>query len=130
MRPLNCAAINHDRRMSPMCEPGAFFQGNPRVKNRRRALLKSLAASLFVPAFARAQAPQPPVKLAMIEGLSGGNANGGDAVLRNLVWAVERVNERGGLRLAGGPRRLALERYDSKGQIEEALSALRSAIKA
>ncbi len=64
----------------------------------------------------------------MIEGLSGGNANGGEAVFRNLVWAVERVNERGGVKLPGGARRLALERYDSKGQIEEALSALRSAI--
>ena len=64
----------------------------------------------------------------MIEGLSGGNANGGEAVFRNLVWAVERVNERGGVRLPGGARKLALQRYDSKGQIEEALSALRSAI--
>ncbi|HXE49278.1 MAG TPA: branched-chain amino acid ABC transporter substrate-binding protein [Ramlibacter sp.] len=99
-----------------------------RVKNQRRRLLKSLAASLFVPAAAWAQAPLPPLKLAMIEGMSGGNANGGEAVFRNLVWAVERVNERGGVRLPGGARRLALERYDSKGQIEEALSALRSAI--
>jgi branched-chain amino acid transport system substrate-binding protein len=90
--------------------------------------LKSLAASLLVPAFAWAQAPQAPVKIAMIEGLSGGNANGGEAVFRNLVWALERVNERGGVKLPGGARRLALERYDSKGQIEEALSALRSAI--
>jgi branched-chain amino acid transport system substrate-binding protein len=98
------------------------------VKNQRRRLLKSLAASLLVPAAAWAQAPLPPVKLAMIEGLSGGNANGGEAVFRNLVWAVERVNERGGVRLPGGVRRLVLERYDSKGQIEEALSALRSAI--
>jgi branched-chain amino acid transport system substrate-binding protein len=64
----------------------------------------------------------------MIEGLSGGNANGGEAVFRNLVWAIERVNERGGVKLPGGARRLVLERYDSKGQIEEALSTLRSAI--
>ena len=98
------------------------------MKNLRRGVLKSLAASLLVPAFAWAQAPQAPVKIAMIEGLSGGNANGGEAVFRNLVWAVERVNERGGVKLPGGARRLALERYDSKGQIEEALSALRSAI--
>ncbi|HEY0885204.1 MAG TPA: branched-chain amino acid ABC transporter substrate-binding protein [Ramlibacter sp.] len=75
-----------------------------------------------------AQPTRGPVKLAMIEGLSGGNANGGEAVFRNLVWAVERVNARGGVRTAEGPRRLQLERYDSKGQIEEALSALRSAI--
>ena len=98
------------------------------MKNVRRQVLKSLAASLLVPALAWAQAPQAPVKIAVIEGFSGGNANGGEAVFRNLVWAVERVNERGGVKLPGGPRRLALERYDSKGQIEEALSALRSAI--
>jgi branched-chain amino acid transport system substrate-binding protein len=98
------------------------------VKNQRRRLLKSLAASLLVPAAAWAQAPSPTIKLAMIEGLSGGNANGGEAVFRNLVWAVERVNERGGVRLPDGARRLALQRYDSKGQIEEALSSLRSAI--
>ncbi len=81
-------------------------------------------ATLFLPSLASAQ----PVKLAMIEGLSGGNANGGEAVFRNLVWAVERVNERGGVKLPGGARPLALQRYDSKGQIEEALSAMRSAI--
>jgi branched-chain amino acid transport system substrate-binding protein len=68
------------------------------------------------------------VKLALIEGLSGGNANGGEAVFRNLVWAVERVNLRGGVKTVQGMRELRLERYDSKGQIEEALSALRSAI--
>jgi branched-chain amino acid transport system substrate-binding protein len=68
------------------------------------------------------------VKLAMVEGLSGGNANGGEAVFRNLVWAVERVNQRGGVKTTQGLRPLQLDRYDSKGQIEEALSALRSAI--
>jgi branched-chain amino acid transport system substrate-binding protein len=114
--------------MAPIFAPGEFFQGNTRVKNQRRRLLKSLAASLLVPAASWAQGPLPPLKLAMIEGMSGGNANGGEAVFRNLVWAVERVNERGGVRIPGGARRLALERYDSKGQIEEALSALRSAI--
>ena len=88
-------------------------------------VLKWLWLALFVPAVALAQAP---VKLAMIEGLSGGNANGGEAVFRNLVWALERVNERGGVRLPGGARRLVLQRYDSKGQIEEALSLLRAAI--
>lgn len=98
------------------------------MKDVRRRLLKSLAAALFVPAAAIAQPARGPVKLAMIEGLSGGNANGGEAVFRNLVWAVERVNQRGGVKTAQGARRLQLERYDSKGQIEEALSALRSAI--
>jgi branched-chain amino acid transport system substrate-binding protein len=44
---------------------------------------------------------------------------------------MERVNARGGVALAasaGGSRPLALERYDSKGQTEEALSALKAAI--
>ncbi|MFM6993060.1 MAG: branched-chain amino acid ABC transporter substrate-binding protein, partial [Rhodoferax sp.] len=73
----------------------------------------------------------PPIKLALIEGLSGGNANGGEAVFRNLTWAVERVNARGGVASAGvsAPKQLlALERMDSKGQTEEALSNLRLAI--
>jgi branched-chain amino acid transport system substrate-binding protein len=64
----------------------------------------------------------------MIEGLSGAFGNTGEAVFRNLVWAVERVNAQGGIKLAGGARALELARYDSKGQIEEALSTLRAAI--
>jgi branched-chain amino acid transport system substrate-binding protein len=104
-----------------------LFKGLLRVKNVRRTVLKSLAATLCLPAFVQAQ-PAAPVKLAMIEGLSGGNANGGEAVFRNLVWAIERINQRGGVRVDGAMRPLALERYDSKGQIEEALSAMRAAI--
>ena len=72
-----------------------------------------------------------PVKVAMIESLSGAFANTGEAVFRNILWAVDRVNARGGVLLpseAGGARALALARYDSKGQNEEALSALRAAI--
>ena len=71
---------------------------------------------------------QPPVRIALIESLSGPFANAGEAVFRNLVWATERVNARGGVKLAGGARNLLMERYDSKGQNEEALAALRSAI--
>jgi branched-chain amino acid transport system substrate-binding protein len=93
----------------------------------RRAILKSLAAAAVVPALARAQASGP-IKLALIESLSGAFANTGEAVFRNLLWAVERVNQRGGVATAQGRRRLQLDRYDSKGQNEEALSALRSAI--
>ncbi|MDO8755896.1 MAG: branched-chain amino acid ABC transporter substrate-binding protein [Polaromonas sp.] len=98
--------------------------------------LKSLLLALCLPALTFAQ-PAPasaPVKIAMIEGLSGPFANAGEAVYRNLIWAVERVNARGGVTLAepGGAasvnRPLALERYDSKGQSEEALTQLKSAI--
>lgn len=98
------------------------------MKNPRRAVLKSLAAAAFLPAFVHAQGSPEPVKVAMIEGLSGGNANGGEAVFRNLVWAVERVNQRGGVRTRAGARPLQLDRYDSKGQIEEALSTFRAAV--
>ena len=114
--------------MPPIFERGGCFQGKAKVKNQRRRVLKSLCASLFAPSFAWAQDAQQPVKIAMIEGLSGAFANTGEAVFRNLVWAVERVNQRGGVRTAQGMRPLQLTRYDSKGQNEEALSALRAAI--
>jgi branched-chain amino acid transport system substrate-binding protein len=98
----------------------------------KRSLLKlafaALAAGLYCATSFAQSVTLPPIKLAMVEGLSGGNANGGEAVFRNLVWAVERVNERGGIKTPAGARRLALERYDNKGQTEEALSALRAAI--
>jgi branched-chain amino acid transport system substrate-binding protein len=93
---------------------------------RRRALVTALGA-LFVAPAVLAQAPAP-IRIAMIEGLSGPIANTGEAVYRNLVWATERVNARGGVKLPGGNRPLLIERFDSKGQTEEALSALRSAV--
>ncbi len=95
---------------------------------RRRALkfgALALCAQVSLPAVAQAPAP---IRIALIESLSGPFANTGEAVFRNLLWAVERVNARGGIRLPGGARPLQLDRYDSKGQNEEALSALRSAI--
>ncbi len=86
----------------------------------------ALATAITPPAIAAD--PPTPIRLALIESMSGPFANTGEAVFRNLLWAVERVNARGGVPLPGGARRLALERYDSKGQNEEALSALRAAI--
>jgi branched-chain amino acid transport system substrate-binding protein len=94
----------------------------------RRRLLKSLSLALVAPAPARAQPAKAPIRIALIEGLSGPFGNTGEAVYRNLLWAVERVNARGGVKLPGGHRMLGLERYDSKGQNEEGLAALRSAI--
>ncbi len=92
----------------------------------RRWVLNLWLLALCAPAWAQTGAA--PIRLAMIEGLSGPFGNGGEAVYRNLAWAVERVNSSGGVRLAAGDRTLLLLRYDSKGQNEEALSALRSAI--
>ncbi|MBL8308186.1 MAG: branched-chain amino acid ABC transporter substrate-binding protein [Rubrivivax sp.] len=91
---------------------------------RRRALLALPLAGALPAAFAQAPAP---IRLALIEGLSGPFANAGEAVFRNLLWAVERVNARGGVKLPAGARPLALVRFDSKGTAEEALNLLRSA---
>ena len=97
--------------------------------NLRRETLKFAALALCARPFAAlAQTPPAPIRLALIESMSGPFANTGEAVFRNLLWAVERVNARGGIRLPGGARMLQLDRYDSKGQNEEALSALRAAM--
>jgi branched-chain amino acid transport system substrate-binding protein len=97
---------------------------------KRMGLTLAFAAGLCSPAAWAQPAPavQPPVRVALIESLSGPFANTGEAVFRNLAWAAERVNARGGIKLPGGNRTLVFERYDSKGQNEEALSALRSAM--
>ena len=93
---------------------------------RRRLFVAALGTLLMAPAVF-AQTPAP-IRIALIEGLSGPIANTGEAVYRNLVWATERVNARGGVKLPGGNRPLLIERFDSKGQTEEALSALRLAV--
>ena len=104
-----------------------------RFFSSRRLLPLALASLAALPLGAAAQsAPAPePIRIGMIEGLSGPFANTGEAVWRNLVWATERVNARGGVRLPaaqGGSRPLEIVRFDSKGQTEEALSALRAAV--
>jgi branched-chain amino acid transport system substrate-binding protein len=95
------------------------------MKLTRRATL-ALPASFALPALAQGTAA--PIRLAFIEGLSGPFGNAGEAVFRNLVMAVERVNRRGGVKLASGARPLALVRFDSKGSTEEALAVLRAAL--
>ncbi len=100
-------------------------------KFRRTALKSLLMASLSASFALHAQTHSTsgaPIKIALIEGLSGPFANTGEAVFRNLVWATERVNERGGVKLPSGARPLAIDRHDSKGQVEEALTTLKSAI--
>jgi branched-chain amino acid transport system substrate-binding protein len=93
-----------------------------------------VAAGLVCAAFAGLAAVSPvraaeePIRIAMIEGLSGPFANAGEAVFRNIHWAVERVNQRGGVKLPGGARKLELVRLDSKGTADEALTVLRSAL--
>jgi branched-chain amino acid transport system substrate-binding protein len=84
------------------------------------------ALFLSVAGGARA-ADGPPIHLALIESLSGPFGNTGEAVYRNLVWATERVNARGGVHLPDGAHPLVIDRHDSQGRIDEALGALRTA---
>jgi branched-chain amino acid transport system substrate-binding protein len=99
------------------------------MSHTRRALLAApLAFALPAAKSQGSGTPVEPIRLAMIEGLSGPFANAGEAVFRNLLWAVERINAAGGVRLPGGARPLALMRFDSKGATEEALSLLKGAL--
>jgi len=95
-------------------------------------LQKVMKSLLLVGALALTTLTQAaePIKLALIEGLSGPFANTGEAVFRNLLWATERVNAAGGVKLAGQAQAsaLLLQRFDSKGQSEEALTVLKAAI--
>ena len=94
----------------------------------KRAWAAVVLALLGAGAAAQASAPpSPPIRLGMIEAFSGPFANTGDAVARNLLFAIERINARGGVKLAGGVRVLQLETFDSKGQVEEALAMFRRA---
>ena len=92
-----------------------------------RSILLSLTL-LLGSTFVIAQPAPEPIRLAFIEGLSGPFGNAGEAVFRNLLLATERINNRGGVRVGGVGRPLQLQRFDSKGQTEEALGLLRSAL--
>jgi branched-chain amino acid transport system substrate-binding protein len=92
--------------------------------NRRRAVVGA-AALATVSSAAQTAAP---LRIAFIEGLSGAFANAGEAVWRNLLWAAERVNLRGGVRVGGTSRPLEIVRFDSEGQTEKALALLRAAV--
>jgi len=96
----------------------------------KRGLRKWLLAALaFVAVSAFAQAPGGvPIRLAMIDGLSGPFANAGEAVVRNLRIAVERINAHGGVRLPDGSHPFELVTFDSKGNVDESLIQFRSVV--
>ena len=101
----------------------------PVFKARRHALAALLCSTLSHFAWAQTSpATAEPIRIGMIEGLSGPFANTGEAVARNIGWAIERINARGGVRTAQGPRPLELLRFDNKGQTEESLAMLRAAV--
>lgn len=88
----------------------------------------ALAVLLTLAALPAGAESRPPIRIALVESLSGPFANTGEAVWRNLLWAVERVNARGGVTLADGAHPLRIDRYDNKGQVDESLAVLRAAI--
>lgn len=127
--------------------PGRPAPPRPAVAGRlgRTAILAVLAALIGLmhpgahaqpsaataPAGLSAGAPPgsaAPLRIALVEGLSGPFGNAGEAVFRNLLWAAERVNARGGVKLPTGARRLEIVRLDSKGTTEEALAVMRVAL--
>lgn len=92
----------------------------------RRTVLAAAAGAVAWPV-AGAQPGEAPLRIALIEGLSGPFANAGEAVFRNLLWGVERVNRRGGVKVGAGRQRLELVRFDSEGNTEKAMGLLRAA---
>ena len=99
-----------------------------RLRSRLPPLLP-LIKSLFMAGFAAAigmPASAGTLRLGLIEGLSGPFANAGEAVERNLIFAVERVNARA-IRVGDSPLVLELVSLDSKGEVDGALQALQAA---
>ncbi|WP_188395609.1 branched-chain amino acid ABC transporter substrate-binding protein [Oxalicibacterium flavum] len=93
---------------------------------KMRSLPLLFAALLGACSFALAAEPErAPIRLGMIDGMSGPFANAGEAVARNLQLAVENVNARGGVRLADGMHPLQLDIFDNKQGVEESLIELR-----
>jgi branched-chain amino acid transport system substrate-binding protein len=85
-----------------------------------------LAALLFAFAdVAMAAGQAEPVRIGMIEGMSGPFANAGEAVARNLRLAIENVNARGGVKLPDGRHPMALVVFDNKQGVEESLIEFR-----
>ncbi|SAL44917.1 branched-chain amino acid ABC transporter substrate-binding protein [Caballeronia telluris] len=95
---------------------------------RRWLRLATAACIAWSMAAAAVAAQGAPIRIAMIEGMSGPFANAGAAVERNLRFGVERVNAQGGVKLADGAHPLQLVVLDGKGSSEASLVQLRAAI--
>lgn len=68
-----------------------------------------------------------PIRLALVEGLSGVFANAGESVARNLRFAIGRVNARGGVRAGARRRPIELLEFDSRGGVEETVALMHQA---
>ena len=113
------------------CLAGRVFAIGRRLVVLHAVLALAAVVVASAPGIASAQSDRSkgaPIRLAMIEAFSGPFANTGDAVARNLTFAIERINARGGVALPAGRRSLQLLTLDSKGQVEEALLMFRRAM--
>ncbi|MBP0600092.1 branched-chain amino acid ABC transporter substrate-binding protein [Herbaspirillum sp. LeCh32-8] len=72
-----------------------------------------------------AHAAPAPIRIGMIDGLSGPFANAGEAVVRNISYAIDRVNARGGVSLPDGKHPLQLSTFDNKLGVEDSLVQFR-----
>lgn len=66
-----------------------------------------------------------PIMIGMIDGMSGAFANAGEAVARNLQFAIDKVNSRGGVKLPDGRHMLALSVFDNKQSVDESMVELK-----
>jgi branched-chain amino acid transport system substrate-binding protein len=82
--------------------------------------VKNILATVLLCACTVAQAAEP-IRIGMIDGMSGAFANAGEAVVRNLQLSIDKVNARGGVKLPDGAHPLALEIFDNKLGVEESL---------
>ena len=112
----------------PPSAPQALLNTLRRTGVRRAlARLTTLCALLLGTAAAPLHAAAPaPIRIGMIDGLSGPLANTGEAVQRNLAWAIERINARGGVKLPDGAHPLALVTFDNKNNVEDTLVMFRN----
>jgi branched-chain amino acid transport system substrate-binding protein len=81
----------------------------------------SLAFAAPVAAREASSGVPAPIRIGMIDGLSGAFTNAGEAVVRNLQLAIEQINARGGVRLPDGKHLLQLVTFDNKQGVEETL---------
>ncbi|MFM0323065.1 branched-chain amino acid ABC transporter substrate-binding protein [Caballeronia glebae] len=98
------------------------------ISARAMRWLRIAASAWLVLCTAANAGDLPPVKLALIEGMSGPFANAGAMVERNVRFGVDRVNARGGVTLADGAHPLQLVVLDGKGSSEASLVQLRAAL--
>ena len=110
------------------CKRVAVQQCRMKLKQSFHALAAALAFVFSFNAHAQVINTTPTIKLAMIEGMSGPFANAGEAVLRNLRFAIERINATGGVKTKLGVQPLELMVLDNKGQAEESLVMLKAAL--